>query len=334
VCRLVDGEPFTARLRLELRIRLAVLPIGAVLTLLAVVTLCAIRSVLALGTIPAVGEALLLTIAETLVALLPLTTLLETFTVPLVARLPLAALLETFTVPLMTLMTLWAIMAFKALGAVGAVGAVVSIPEPALLLVTRVAHLHATLRLLLALATPELRLALHLVGEARDGGLLALANVLATAVVVTHVVHVDRVHVRASRPVLLAAIHIAAALLQHLLAIGQDDPIVVLGMLEIILRQHRISGRLSVACQLDVLLSHVGRGATHLYVGTVRLEAARQRILMLTVVALVIVVVPAATAAVLLSLPHGLPFSLLLITRPDPAEAVAGGRLAAIDGRV
>jgi hypothetical protein len=90
--------------------------------------------------------------------------------------------------------------------------------------------------------------------------------------------------------------HVAAVLLQ-LLAIGHDDAAVVLGMLQIILRQHRVAGGLRIASERQIFLGDVRRGAADLHVRAVGFETARKRILALPIPV-------AATAAILLSLPH------------------------------
>jgi hypothetical protein len=85
----------------------------------------------------------------------------------------------------------------------------------------------------------------------------------------------------------------------ELLAVSHDDAAVVFRVLQIVLGQDRISGRLGIARKRDVLLRDVCRSAPDLHVRAVRLEAARQRILVAFAM-----IVPATSAAVLLSLPH------------------------------
>jgi hypothetical protein len=103
-----------------------------------------------------------------------------------------------------------------------------------------------------------------------------------------------------------------------LLAISQDDAVVVFGMLEIVLGQNRVAGGLGVAGQLHVFFGDVRRIAANFDIGTSRLEAPSQRVLAFVVAALVmaaavaVAIVRSATAsAILLSLPHGLPFSVM-----------------------
>ncbi len=99
-----------------------------------------------------------------------------------------------------------------------------------------------------------------------------------------------------------------AALIEHLRLCGGDDAVVVLGVLEIILREDGIAGRKRIARERDVLLGDMRRRATDFDVRPRTLEAAHQRILRFAVV---IIVVSTAATTVLLSLPHGLPFTLV-----------------------
>ncbi len=98
---------------------------------------------------------------------------------------------------------------------------------------------------------------------------------------------------------LAIAVHAIARLIE-LLAIRHDDAAVVLGMLQIVLCQHRIARRLGVARERDVFFRYVRRGAADFHVRTIGFKAPRKRI----VVAAFAIAVAAASAAVLLSLPH------------------------------
>src|SRR5262249_46458138 len=100
---------------------------------------------------------------------------------------------------------------------------------------------------------------------------------------------------------LAVAVHAGLALRIELLAVGHDDAAVVLGMLEIVLGQHWIARGLGIACQSHVFLGDVRRSAADLYVRTIGFEAARERVVVVPTLA---VVVAAASAAILLSLPH------------------------------
>lgn len=97
---------------------------------------------------------------------------------------------------------------------------------------------------------------------------------------------------------LAEAVAVFPARLLELLPVGHDDAIVVLGMLEIVLRQYWIAGRGRIAGQRHVFFGDMRRGATDLNVGPIGFEAARERILMLAIAP--------ASAPVLLTLPHWL----------------------------
>jgi hypothetical protein len=99
-----------------------------------------------------------------------------------------------------------------------------------------------------------------------------------------------------------------------LFPVSHDDAVIVLRMLEIILCQDRIAGRLGVPGQRHVFLGNMSGGAAQLHIGTVALETPRQRVLAFAL--LIILIVAAAASAVLLSLPHGLrsqPFQLFIV---------------------
>lgn len=97
-----------------------------------------------------------------------------------------------------------------------------------------------------------------------------------------------------------------------MLAVGHDDAIVVLGMLQIVLCKDAVAGRLCIAGKRQIFFSDMRRRAADFYIWSVGLKAARKRILTFAAgigrmagVA-VAVVVAAATATVLLMLtwPH------------------------------
>ena len=117
---------------------------------------------------------------------------------------------------------------------------------------------------------------------------------------------------------ILAALAIGwvARLLVLLFAERKDDPVIVFGVLEVVLSQDVIAGRLRIARQLQVFLGNMRRCTPDLDVGSVGLKAPRQRILafavvIIIVVVVVLIVIATASTAMLLSLPHGLPISLL-----------------------
>ena len=72
---------------------------------------------------------------------------------------------------------------------------------------------------------------------------------------------------------------VSAALLRHLLAITEDDAIVVLGVLQIILSKYRIARGQRVSRQRDILLGDVRGRATDFYVRSGALKAAHQGVL-------------------------------------------------------
>jgi hypothetical protein len=157
----------------------------------------------------------------------------------------------------------------------------------------------------LALVRPWLHL-LWLV-TAREGRLL-LVHVAAhvVAVVVRVVVRHHRIAEAAGTwaPHAAAVRHIAAALGNLLFAESHDDAVVVLGVLQIVFGENRISARLRIARQRHVLLGNMSWRAAYLDVRPGALEAPRQRILALAVLIIIIVVVASASAAIMLSLPH------------------------------
>ncbi|HRD78803.1 MAG TPA: hypothetical protein PK264_23175, partial [Hyphomicrobiaceae bacterium] len=109
---------------------------------------------------------------------------------------------------------------------------------------------------------------------------------------------------RQSRPHAVA-VRAVAMLRRLLLAHREDDSVVVLGVLQIVLSEHRIAGTQRIARERHVLFGNQGRGAADLDVRAVAFEIPGERI-----VALAVVVVPTAATPVLLSLPHGLSSSL------------------------
>jgi hypothetical protein len=115
-----------------------------------------------------------------------------------------------------------------------------------------------------------------------------------------------------------AAVDHLTRLLDLLFTVSEDDPIVVLCVLQIVFGEDVVAGGLRIAGELQIFFGDMGRRAPHLHIRTVRLEATSEGVLSLPVAGMVIIVVVvvvdvvAATAtAMLLSLPHGLPISLL-----------------------
>ena len=77
------------------------------------------------------------------------------------------------------------------------------------------------------------------------------------------------------------------------LRLRRHDPVVVLGMLEIILRHHAVAGRIGVARELEIFLIHIRRRATDLYLRPGRIEGT------VRIVSAATIVVVATTACVL-----------------------------------
>jgi hypothetical protein len=98
-------------------------------------------------------------------------------------------------------------------------------------------------------------------------------------------------------------------LLPELLLRGGDQAEIMFGVLEIVFRCDRITGRLRVACELQIFLGDVIGGAANLYVGTVRFINPSQGILIAAVV-IVLTAPPTHTLVVvmLLTVSHGLLF--------------------------
>jgi hypothetical protein len=139
--------------------------------------------------------------------------------------------------------------------------------------------------------------------------LLALADIV--GLVVGTIVPVAAL---GPNPWTASAVHLAG-LLHLLLAVRQDDPVVMFCMLQIILGQHRIARRLSISRQREVFLRDMRRRTPDFHFWSIGLEASRQgivtlsMIIIMAIVLIVIVIAAATAAAMLLSLPHGLPFS-------------------------
>ncbi len=142
---------------------------------------------------------------------------------------------------------------------------------------------------------------------ARRRGIELLRLALGAELVLAEIVaHGDRLAEARRARTPRSVLDVAAALRHLLLAERHDDAVVVLGVLEIVLGQHRIARRLRIPRQRDVFLGDMSGSTAQLDVRPRTFEAARQRVLALAVLIVVIVVVTAASSAVLLSLPHGL----------------------------
>ena len=86
---------------------------------------------------------------------------------------------------------------------------------------------------------------------------------------------------------------------------GGDDPVIVFGVLEVVLRHHAVAGTLSIPRQRGVFLGDLLRGTPDLHIRPVALIAAGQRVRALAVV---VVIAAAAHAPVLLLWPHPILF--------------------------
>jgi hypothetical protein len=100
-------------------------------------------------------------------------------------------------------------------------------------------------------------------------------------------------------------------LLAELFLRGRDEPEIMLGMLEIILRRNVIAGRLRITSKLEIFLRNVIGGPANLHIRAVRFVNPCERILIAPVVLLIVVVAPAHTLVVmmLLTVSHGLLFN-------------------------
>lgn len=119
---------------------------------------------------------------------------------------------------------------------------------------------------------------------------------------------------------LRAAIELARLL--HLLAIGENDAVVVLGVLQIVLGEDGIARGLRIAGERHVFLGDMSRRAADLGIWPGRFEASRQRILATPAIVLMVIVATASTA-VLLALPHEIHSQLLLSRYHEPLLAPA-----------
>lgn len=228
------------------------------------------------------------------------------------------------------------ICALTAVAAVAAIERAVATSLPALEITARpvafstliaVVTLVTILTLVAVLALVALVAVLALLLEPTDVGLRFVCAHDATHIhdahiVVTVVTHVVDIAKLAHAGLAAQECGVTAALLNLLLTEGHDDAIVMLGVLQIALRQHWIAGRLRITGKRDILLGDMRRRAADFYVRTVALKAARQRILALAIAS--------AATAVLLSLPHGLPFSIINLTTCSftlPHPSLAGSAL-------
>jgi hypothetical protein len=228
----------------------------------------------------------------------------------LLALLTVAAALEAFTAPVATFaaITTIAITIATVLPiAEAAIAAIVTIPVAAVA-ITAIPVVELTATALETLTAAAFVVAV-LAFVARLRKLLWLCVAAEFAFIVAVVVaHRHRLTEAGRTRTPRAVLHLATTLGDLLFAERHDDAVIVLGVLEIVLGQHRVTRRLCVARESDVLFRNMGGRAPQLDVRARAFEAPRQRVLTLPIliVVIIIAVVAAASSAVLLSLPHGL----------------------------
>lgn len=236
---------------------------------------------------------------------------------------PLRPFLQPFVRPIRTIRAIWALLAV-AVHSFGSLGPVlkrstrlalpIAVLRPLVLPAVRIVLARITLRAAVEPLRDGTNARLRLIAYARKR-LSALAAGIIAIILAKTVTGFQRV---TGHHLPIARRHAAriAALGDLLLAVGQNDAIIVLSVLQIILCEYGVARRLSIARQSHVLLGYVGRGAAQFDVRPIALKAAGGRVLAFSVAILMAVIVvvivairvAAATSAVLLSLPHGLPF--------------------------
>jgi hypothetical protein len=189
------------------------------------------------------------------------------------------------------------------------------VPVAAMMLLTIVAII-VTLPRLIEITRLAGRLTLRLRHlTAFDLARSAFAEIIALVIAELIAGRVQRItrHTRTARHAQAISERISAALAHLLLSEAHDDAVVVFRVLHVVLGKHGIAGRESVTRQRHVLFRDVRRGAAKFHVRPRALEAPGHRILRLAIAT--------ATTAVLLSLPHWLPFlPFLQLTCPTTAR--------------
>jgi hypothetical protein len=221
----------------------------------------------------------------------------------------LARLLEASILPvaaicaILTIWTIWTILTLlpmlvpvgTILLAILAIGPVVAILAVAEALRVVAAALAVETLVVVVLVIVHARLRLHLVTRRLHHRLhLAVITLVVELIAGIHGI----VRHELTRAVQALAVHLLAVRPHVLLTEGHDDAIIVLGVLEIVLSEHRVAGGRGIARKRNVLLGDVRRSTSELHVRSRAFEAARERALSLAVTP--------ATSAVLLSLPHWL----------------------------
>lgn len=221
-------------------------------------------------------------------------------------------------VTLWSILTIWPVVSLRPVAAIAvAVATFISIVVVGAIVAAIVASVLARLAIVVARLRGLRRwtvveVALPARGWTAD---IALSAEIVAAVLVAELIAVASVRrserVRTGGSV---AERISAALAELLLAIRHDDAVVVLGVLEIVLSQHPVSRRQRVARQRDIFFGDVRWRTAQLYIRSSALETPRQWILRFAVVVIIVVtaaadVVTPASSAILLTLPHWLPFT-------------------------
>ena len=257
---------------------------------------------------------------------------------PLRTAILLAAVLEAPILPVKAI-----VVAVAAVGPVEPVAvAVVAIVAVALMLAVALMIVAVLLMLrplvvepLLRLIERSRRLHLRLWRATLDGALTGLGvRAKLVAVVVSELIpaihRILRTNHGAGWPAHAAGERIGATLTHLLLAEGHNDAVVMLGMLHVVFSQNRVAGRVRVARQLHIFFRNMRGRATKLHIRPGALKTTSHRVLRFPVIAAVVgIIVPAAAAAILLSLPHGLPFKVCLTCLLGPLDiAMTSGSLS------
>lgn len=236
----------------------------------------------------------------------PLKTILSILPILTIAA-ALEALAAPVAIPAVTIATIAIAVTAVLPVAESAITTIVTIPvTPVAIAAIPVMELSATTTLE-TLAAALIIALLPFVARLRELLRLRVASAEFTLFVAVVVAHRHRLTKAGGTRTPGAVLHLTAALSHLLLAERHDDAIVVLGVLEIILRQHGIARGLRVARESNVLFRDMGGRAPQLDVRARAFEAPRQGVLPLAIlIVIIVVVVAAASSAVLLSLPHGL----------------------------
>ena len=129
--------------------------------------------------------------------------------------------------------------------------------------------------------------------------------------------------------IVVGALFATAAGLWLLLLIGlvlpelflrrRDQAEIMFGVLVVVFRRNRVTGRGRIAGKLDVFLGDVIGGASDFHIGAVRFVDARQRIMILAAASAAAIAAPHAMVLVL-TVPHSLPFRQSLLKAVSPPD--------------